>query len=91
MSKITLECPDTVLRSLHETGESFAENMRLLSAVKLYELGKLSSGRAAELAGLPRVVFFHKLAEYGVPLYSEPPVELKADLETARQAANGHQ
>ncbi len=61
MSTITLECPNSVLRSLHETRECFATSMRLLSAVKLYELRKLSSGRAAELAGMPRVQFFHKL------------------------------
>jgi predicted HTH domain antitoxin len=36
---------------------SFAREVRMLAAVKLYELGRLSSGRAAELAGVPRVEF----------------------------------
>lgn len=53
--------------------------MRILAAVKLYELGRLSSGRAAELAGMPRVEFLLTLERYKVfPL----EVELR-DLENA--------
>jgi hypothetical protein len=37
--------------------------------VKLYELGRLSSGAAGTLAGIPRVVFLSKLADYGVPTF----------------------
>jgi hypothetical protein len=40
--------------------------MRTVAAVKLYELGRLSSGRAAELAGLPRVEFLLALGRYKV-------------------------
>jgi len=39
---------------------------RFLLAVKLYELGKISSGKAAKLAGLRRVNFLLKLSEYKV-------------------------
>lgn len=91
MSTITIECPESVLRSLHQTRERFAEGIRLLAAVKLYELGRLSSGRAAELAGIPRLAFLHKLAEHDVPLYAESPAELSADLDVARTAANDRQ
>lgn len=90
MSTITIECPDAVLRSLHQTLEGFAEDLRLLAAIKLYEMGRLSSGCASELAGMPRVMFFHKLAEHGVSLYPESTSELSKDLEVARQAANDH-
>ncbi len=46
--------------------------MRLLAAVKLYELGRLSSGRAAELAGVSRVEFLLTLGRYRVfPLEAE--------------------
>jgi predicted HTH domain antitoxin len=37
--------------------------------VKLYEMGRLSSGAAAKLAGIPRVVFLTKLAAYGVDTF----------------------
>ncbi len=38
----------------------------MAAAVKLFELRRLSSGTAAALAGIPRVAFLSKLAEYGV-------------------------
>ena len=42
------------------------------AAVKLYELGRLSSGRAAELAGMARVEFLLSLGRYKVfPLDAE--------------------
>ena len=44
----------------------------MLAAVKLYELGRLSSGIAAELAGMSRVEFLLNLNHYRVfPLASE--------------------
>ena len=57
MSKITFECPDDILQTLSETPERFAEKGRLLIAVKLFELGRLSSGQAARFADMDRVVF----------------------------------
>ncbi len=41
----------------------------MVAAVKLYELGRLSSGAAARLAGIPRVLFLSKLADYGVDTF----------------------
>jgi predicted HTH domain antitoxin len=44
----------------------------MLAAVKLYELGRLSSGRAAEVAGMVRVEFLLNLGRYRVfPLDAE--------------------
>ena len=55
MSKITFECPDDILQTLSETPERFAEKGRLLIAIKLFELGRLSSGQAARFADMDRV------------------------------------
>ncbi len=52
MGKIVLEIPEEVLLSLKETAAEFAQDMRVLTAVKLYQMGRLSSGRAAQLAGV---------------------------------------
>ncbi len=41
----------------------------MVAAVKLYELGKLSSGAAASLAGVPGLVFLTKLADCGVDTF----------------------
>jgi predicted HTH domain antitoxin len=42
----------------------------MAAAVKLHELGRLSSGAAARLAGIPRTVFLSRLADYGVDTFS---------------------
>jgi Uncharacterised protein family (UPF0175) len=43
--------------------------VRMAAATKLFELGKLSSGAAARLAGVPRAVFLTRLATYGVDTF----------------------
>jgi predicted HTH domain antitoxin len=62
-----------------------------MAALKMFELGKLSSGKAAELAGMSRVEFFEMCGLYRVPIINYPPgeiaEELKQDLETLRNRA----
>jgi predicted HTH domain antitoxin len=53
------------------------------AAVKMYELGRLSSGAAARLAGLPRVAFLARLASFGVVVMAQTEAELAEDLARA--------
>jgi hypothetical protein len=69
-----------VLSALGADPASAAGEIRLLAAMKLYELGRLSSGAAATLAGLTRVEFLANLEEYGVSPFQLSPVELDQDL-----------
>ena len=64
--QIVIEVPEMVLLAEKTDEVSFAREIRMLAAVKLYELGRLSSGRAAELAGVPRVEFLLELGRYKV-------------------------
>jgi predicted HTH domain antitoxin len=76
MSQLILDVPDESLLSLHLSDEAAAAEIRLAAAVKLYELGRLSSGAAARLAGIPRVLFLSKLADYGVDTFNLTEDEL---------------
>jgi len=69
MNTITWNIPRETLFALKGSTEDVGVILRMASAVKLYEMGKLSSGAAAHLAGVPRVVFLSKLADYGVDTF----------------------
>jgi predicted HTH domain antitoxin len=63
---VVIEVPETILLAETTDEEAFAREIQILAAVKLYELGRLSSGRAAELAGMGRVEFLLSLPRYKV-------------------------
>ncbi|MBA3944845.1 MAG: UPF0175 family protein [Herpetosiphonaceae bacterium] len=70
--QVVLDIPEKVLLAEKTDEVAFAREVRVLAAVKLYELGRLSSGRAADLAGMPRVEFLLTLGRYQVfPLEAE--------------------
>jgi predicted HTH domain antitoxin len=83
MEKLVLEIPEEVLISLKESPQEFSKDILILAAVKLYELGKLSSGRAAQMAGVSRVSFLQLLARYNVPIFDLTEEELKQDMASA--------
>jgi predicted HTH domain antitoxin len=77
MSQLILDVPDDSLLSLKLSNEDAAAEIRLAASVKLYELGRLSSGAAARLAGIPRTLFLSKLADYGVDTFRLTEDELE--------------
>ena len=82
----TLDIPEQVMNALGTDPASAAVKIRLLAAMKLYELGRVSSGAAAALAGIARVAFLAQLGEYGVSPFQLSPADLEQDLENARRA-----
>jgi predicted HTH domain antitoxin len=63
---LTVEYGDDVLLATGQSPSEFAEEARFLLAAKLYELGRLSSGRAARFCGMARVAFLLALPRVGV-------------------------
>jgi len=74
-----VDLPDTALEGTGMTPEL----ARLEVAVALYRDRKVSMGRAARLAGLPRPLFQHELGKRGVTVDFDVE-DLHADVETLK-------
>ena len=83
MNQLTLEISDETLLALHGTPEDVGSRLLLAAAAKLHEMGELSSGAAARLAGIPRVVFLSKLADFGVDTFRLNEAELLRETRLA--------
>jgi predicted HTH domain antitoxin len=83
MSQILLDIPEDSLLALRVSADEVGEELRMAAAVKLFELRKLSSGAAAQLAGIPKPLFLSRLGSYGVPTFRETEEELRRDLANA--------
>ena len=75
-----MNLPGKASLALKVPAESLGKELVLAAAVKLYELGRLSSGSAAELAGIPKPLFLAKLADYGVCTFDLKKEELLREL-----------
>jgi predicted HTH domain antitoxin len=79
MSRVVLEVPSETLEALQLSTDEFGRELRVAAAVKFYELGRLSSGAAAVLAGVPRTVFLSRLGDYGADTFCLSEKDLRQE------------
>lgn len=75
MRTLTINLPGTV--DLND------KEAKMMLASKLYELGKLTLGQAAELTGYSKETFMELLADYGISFFNYSPEELDEDIKNA--------
>jgi predicted HTH domain antitoxin len=80
---LTIPYSDDLLLSMKRSPQEFESEARLLLAVKLYEMDRISTGAAAQLAGVSRVAFMFELARFGLSPMGQDPGELAEDLANA--------
>ncbi len=61
---IKFEYPESLANPLKLSGKDFEAEIKTSSLVKLFELGKVSSGVAAKVLGLSRVDFLELISKY---------------------------
>jgi predicted HTH domain antitoxin len=80
--QLTIDLPEDVFALLRTSPTEFVGELRLAAAVKWYELGMISQGKAAELAGVSRQKFLVALNRFKVSPFQVTPEDL------AREAAD---
>ena len=80
MTEVMMNLPETASLTLKMPKEALGRELLFAASVKLYELGRLSSGAAAELAGVPKPLFLAKLADYGVSTFDLTQAELQREM-----------
>jgi predicted HTH domain antitoxin len=81
MKTIMIEVPDEMTSLGGGTDAKLAEAMRLATVILWYQQGKISQGKAAELAGMNRVCFLDVLHEAGVEAIQVTEEELRREME----------
>jgi predicted HTH domain antitoxin len=87
MKQLVVEYPEDLPGLLKLTEAQFANEVRFLAAAKLFEMGKLSSGKAAAMAGLGRVEFLYKLEAYGFHAINLDDEQIATELTAAAEIA----
>ncbi|MBC8199899.1 MAG: UPF0175 family protein [Desulfobacteraceae bacterium] len=87
--ELKIKYPSGFELAVHMTKEEMEHHIRLMAALKMFELGKVSSGKAAQLAGMSRVEFLETCGRYRVSAFNYPPEEvereIRKDLETTKK------
>ncbi|OQW99290.1 MAG: hypothetical protein BWK80_63210 [Desulfobacteraceae bacterium IS3] len=77
---LTVHIPNEIRHTLNRTPEEMERDIRLYSALMLFRLGKLSSGTASVMAGIPRVMFLDLCSEYDIPVSQITTEELQREV-----------
>ena len=88
---MTIDYPERLPDELNLTRQQFESEARLALAAKWYEMGRMSSAQAAQMAGLDRVRFLFSLERLGVSFINVDEDELKQEFARAREAFASHQ
>jgi len=87
--ELTIKYPCGFEHAVHLSKEEMEQHIRLMAALKMFELGKVSSGKAAELAGMSRVEFIETCGRYHVSAFNYTPEELEKEIKFDIESAKG--
>jgi predicted HTH domain antitoxin len=80
MSTLTIEVADEVVKASGKSPQALATGLKLTLALELFADGKLSLGKAAESAGMPKILFMDELAKRQIPVINLAPDQIADEL-----------
>lgn len=87
MKVLSIPIPEGLPQALKMSDEEFQREVQMLLAAKLYELGKVALGVAAQIAGTDRLSLLGLLSRYGVAAINLKDEEVTHEIEAARRLA----
>ena len=86
---LTIQYPKEILWALQQEPDEFEEDARLMLALSLYKKGKITTGLAAQLAGIPRTVFIFLMGKHKLSPFGQAPDELEEDWYASQKVSDG--
>ena len=80
MLEVRIPVREDLLLASGQSQQGLEREFRLLIAVKLFELGRVSIGQAAELAGMHKLSFMDELAQFKIPIINLDDDQLEDEL-----------
>jgi predicted HTH domain antitoxin len=83
MQQLSIPYSDDLLISTGKSKDALEQELRFLLAVKLFELRRLSIGKAAQLSGMSKINFMDEMGRMGVPVINLDDDQIKDELKNA--------
>ncbi len=83
MQVLSIPYSDDLLVATGKSKEALEQEMRFLLAVKLFELRRLSLGKAAELCGMKKSNFMDEMGRMGIPVINLDNDQIRDELKNA--------
>lgn len=83
--QLTLDIPDKFLPPDQDKKNSLTQQIRLYSALLLFQSKQLSRGAACEFAGVDIYAFLAACKKYNIPVINIDPDDLESDVTRFKQ------
>jgi len=84
--KVVIDLPDSLLKEILFGFADPEKEIKFLLAVKLVEMGRISTGRASEWLGISKPRFLQEMGRYGLSALSVDVKALKEDVMNVRES-----
>ena len=85
MAELVLQYPDALLNGSGKSREEVEQELRFQLAVRLFQLGEVSLGLGASMAGMNKILFMDELGKLKIPIVNWDQAEIEAELRAIRE------
>lgn len=78
---INIDLPSDILLTLNESEQELRKRIKFSLALQLYVNQKVTIGKAAQIAGMPRFQFESVLSENKIPISTLEPDDVLRDIQ----------